>query len=73
MNLRIKTRESILNTLCLDMDISKMSKSLITTSFYNTHGGAIYEIHYNGDHEILVNVTNTTKMTVYKNEAEEIY
>ena len=72
MRVRIKTKESMINTSCLDMDISKMSKSLITTDFYKKHCGEVYKIHYNGDHEILVNF-GITKMTIYKNEVEEIY
>lgn len=73
MNLRIKTKESILNTVCLDGDITKIAKILNETYYYLTYCGNVYEITSIGDSEYLVKYNNNVKMTVFKSEMEEIY
>lgn len=73
MNLRIKTKESLINTVCLDGDITKLAKIINETYYYLTYCGKVYEIDITGDEECLVKYNNDVKMTVYKDEVEEIY
>ena len=73
MNLRIKTRESLINTVCLDGDITKLAKIINETYYYLTHCGNIYEININNEDEYIVKYGNNVTMTIYNDEVEEIY